>query len=511
MSNAHDAGHRARRGRPAAQPALGLAQQIAQQMRAKGLTQQDLAARLDVSHSTISRLLSGRTRRVRVSPNALADALDLKGRARKRFLHDCQLLAPRQTSKPAPPHMQSAQPPRGGMRKRRTEYPANAPVAQLVQPLLDAREMSRRELAATLGVGESTVSRIMSGAHVTSHAVSAEGISAALGLQGIARREFLRRAAELGAFVLAQGAVAPVTLRYGEFDFERFDLELRHAEQLLQNGFASQAFTRARELDSLIRQAPFPLSHKAAAMRRFETAMLVGRTQEAVHPWGERTVHAIQTYQRIDQAILSRFAPSEMPLHYARLYERRAPLHRELAAYGESIREFTLAIELFMRHVDDVSFLVTLYRNRAHVWAVQGDEIRWRRDLSAAEQVAARAPAATRRRLDGIILYSMAEGYKRLAGRVPAGDTARRKRFAQSALDWFDKARFVSEYEWEQHRVLAGVSEAQCFIWLDADEASRRANSWRANAERVYPSLLKKIEVIDAAALRRRLSNQRRP
>jgi len=323
-------------------------------------------------------------------------------------------------------------------------------------------------------------------------------------LRGFDRREFLKRAAELGAFALVSGAVGPLSLRYRGFDFAQFDAKLRDAEQLLLDGHARQAFDQARELDSIIRKSPFLPTHKEAATRRVDAALLVGRTQEAIYPWGERTVHALRTYERIDSAILSYFAPSEAPQHYAMLYERRAPLYRELAAYDDSIREFTLAIELFMRHIDDVGFLVTLYRNRAHVWAVQGDERRWLRDIREAEQAAGRAPAAMRRRLEGLVLYSTAEGYKRLAGKSPPEDAARRNHYARLALDHFDKARFVAESEWAPHRLLAGVSEAQCRVWLDADEAIRQAESWRASALEIYPSLLKKIDATVAAATRQR-------
>lgn len=503
---AHEQAQR-RRGRPSTQPGAYLARRIADQMQRRGITQQTLAARLGVSHSTISRFLAGRIQRTHLSPLRLADALEFRGQERARFLRDCQRQQRQRLSGDGAAQKPAAERAYLRPRRARARHVASAAVGgagQLVQPLLEAKGMSRREFAAALGVEESTVSRIMSGKHVTSYAVSAEGVSAALGLRGIDRREFLKRAAELGAFALVSGAVGPVSLRFRGFDFEQFDMELRDAEQLLLDGHARQAFDRVRDLDSIIRKAPFLPTHREAATRRVDTALLVGRTQEAVYPWGERTIHAIRTYERIDGAILSYFAPSEAPRHYAMLYERRAPLYRELAAYDDSIREFTLAIELFMRHIDDIGFLVTLYRNRAHVWAVQGNERRWLQDIHEAEQAAGRAPAEMRRRLEGLVLYSTAEGYKRLAGTVPPEDTARRTYYARLALDYFEKARFVAENEWAPHRLLAGVSEAQCLVWLDADEAIRRAEMWRASASEIYPSLLKKIDATVATANRQR-------
>lgn len=507
MKDTFEPVHR-RRGRFAAQPASHLGKTIAQQMRSKGLTQQTLAARLSISHSTISRLLSGKTERVRISPYALADALELTGSMRARFLSECQrqrLHGVQPKLLPAP-----AQSQRPSARRKRADRATDSAIGRLLQPLLDEQDMSRRDLAEALDIQESTVSRIMSGAHATTYAISAEGISAALGLGGIARREFLKRAAELGTFALVRGVAAPSVLRHGSFDFTRFDHELRHADQLLQKGDARLAMERARALDNIIRAAPFLPTHKAAAIRRIETAMLVGRSQEAIYPWGERTLHAIQTYERIGTTILGRFAPSEMPLQYAVLYERQAPLYRELGNYSESIRYFTLAIEVFMRYIDDVGLLVALFRNRAHVWAVQGEEMPWQRDIHAAELAASRASPEQRRRLEGLILYSKAEGYKRLAGRVAPTDTGRQRQYARAALDHFDKARFVADYELAPHRLLAGVSEAQSLIWLDADEAIRWARIWRVSAERIYPSLVKKIDDTIANATRQRLGENTR-
>src|SRR6185437_11066463 len=269
-----------RRGRPSAQPGSYLARRVADQMQRRGLTQQTLAARLGVSHSTISRFLAGEIQRTHLSPERLADALEFRGQERARFLRECQ--RQRQSSdgaapKPAP---ERAYPQPRRARARRSASAAIGSAGQLVQPLLEAKGMSRRELAAALGVEESTVSRIISGKHATSYAVSAEGVSAALGLRGFDRREFLKRAAELGAFALVSGAVGPLSLRYRGFDFAQFDAKLRDAEQLLLDGHARQAFDQARELDSIIRKSPFLTTHKEAATRRVDAALLVGRTQE---------------------------------------------------------------------------------------------------------------------------------------------------------------------------------------------------------------------------------------
>jgi hypothetical protein len=237
------------------------------------------------------------------------------------------------------------------------------------------------------------------------------------------------------------------------------------------------------------------------ATRRIEAGLLLGRAQEAALTWGsERAGQTTQTYNHIDRQILRLFAPKEFAHYYARLYERRAPLYREMEDYVESIRQFTLAIEVFMPYVDDVALLTLLYRNRAHVWASQGREREWRNDLNSAARVASRATHEARAQLEGLLIYGEAEGYKRLAGVTPLNDEARQRMYAHKAIDSFQSARALTQGVAESHNILLDVSLAQTYLWVDADEAARLARLLYHRALSIYPSLMSKCEQTIAQA-----------
>lgn len=494
--NARQRANGAARGRPVGPRGSPLAAFIAERLRQQGLTQDALAARLPISSSTLSRLLSGKTRWTRITPQAIADALELQGDDRARFMELCARqphASHEPTSRLAAPEPRKA--------TGRPTHESASPVGLLIEPLLSERGVTRSALAHALGVRESTVTRMMSGAQATSHVISAQGVSAALGLDGMTRRRFLEQALALGAFALASGHAAPPALRYSGVDLAQFDEELASVGRLLDTGIVAEGLTRARALYHAILKAPFARTHQAAAQRRIDAALTLGRAQEAGLPWGvQRTGPAVQTYNHVDREILSRFAISPFAHYYARLLERRAPLYRELEDYAESIRQFTYAIDLCMPYVDDLALLSTLYRSRAHVWAVQGREREWRRDIESALRVANRAPSDARRHIEGLILYSEAEGYKRLAGSVPPYDYRRQRAYAQAALSSFSAARAMTLDLGETHTILLDVSLAQSHLWLDADESARLAEATKARARAYFPALLHKSELAIAAA-----------
>ncbi|MGH2502530.1 MAG: hypothetical protein ACRDID_08450 [Ktedonobacterales bacterium] len=229
---------------------------------------------------------------------------------------------------------------------------------------------------------------------------------------------------------------------------------------------------------------------------------MLGRAQEATLPWGQtRSLPTIQIYNQIASEVLNWFPISDMAEYSVRLNERRAPFYRELGEYAESVRQFTHAIDDCMLYVHDFTVLVTLYRNRAHVWAVQGREREWRLDIERAVAAASRVPDADRAKLEGLILYSEAEGYKRLAN--VADRPTRQRAHAEAALHCFAQARAQTVSESEAHHVLLDVSESQAYLWLDADESARLARAARNRAQFSYPSLNSKIEVTLAQAAER--------
>lgn len=489
---------------PGARPASPVAAYIVAQVARRGWSQRELARRLGMSPSALSRLLSGASRWSRRAPVAFADALELSDAERTRFLALCERSYPR-LPRPSPEARQSDTAESGaatgtlGSRAGRRARTATSAIGALIEPLLRQRGMTRSELAQALGVKASTVTRIMSGAHTSTYAVSPQRVADAFHLEGITRRAFVSQALALGVFALASGSLAPPALRYHAFDLEQFDEHLRAAQRLLDAGEPARALAESHALFDAALAAPFPRTHRAAAIRRVEAALMLGRAQEAALPWGlTRALPTIQTYNTIAAETLNWFPVSQMAEYYVKLNERRAPLYRELGEYAESIRQFRHAIEDCMPYAHDHTLLITLYRNRAHVWAVQGREREWRLDLDRAADTASRAPLAVRSRLEGLILYSEAEGFKRLAG--VARTPTRQRAYAEAALHSFAQARAQTTTENEGHHVLLDVSEAQAYLWLDAGESARLAQAARARAQLAYPSLESKIELTLAQA-----------
>ncbi len=502
-----------RRGRRSGLAGSPLAAFVSAQTLRLNLSQAALAERLRIAPSTLSRLLHGKTRWSHVTPVALCAALELTEPDDTRLLALCAP-APsdaygtrRSVAYPLADPLAEPHPLRQRSSRGRLPQAASSPAGQLIEPLLAERHMRRADLAHALGVKESTVTRLMNGAQVSSHAISAQGVSDALGLHGLARREFLRRALAMGAFALVANRAAPPMLRYAAFDMERFDDDLHAIQHTLDVGHAAEGLQSAHELYRSGISAAFPRTHRQMATRRIEAALLLGRAQEMALPWGlTRALPTAQTYNHIDAQILRAFAPADLAYYYARLYERRAPLYREMEDYAESIRQFSLAIDLFMPYVDDSALLAMLYRNRAHVWAVQGREREWRSDINSALRIASAAPAAMRLRLEQLVIYGEGEGYKRLAGRTPVGDVARQRMYARKAISSLNAARDGMGRDAESHIILLDVALAQAHLWLDPQESERLAALARSAALASYPALVSKcdIAIAQAQAWRRR-------
>jgi hypothetical protein len=237
-----------------------------------------------------------------------------------------------------------------------------------------------------------------------------------------------------------------------------------------------------------------PASDERLADAKARVGLLLGAAQEAAIPWYRRARVTITTYSRVEADAVFPF-PLQRRAHVsARLLERRAPLYREIGDLQRSAAQFDDAL-YWVGWTEDDALRVTVYRARAHVWAVQGDERRWRLDLDAACRYAERMRGPQREVMRGLVVYAEAEGLKRLAYHPRmARDERGRLAYAQQALDCFVRARHLAETEWYAHAVLAGVSEAQCLVWVDPEEAARRAAVMRAETVQIYPSLAQKVE-----------------
>lgn len=386
-------------------------------------------------------------------------------------------------------------------RRGRPSSVAATPLENFVEQLLESQSKTRTQLAEALHVHPSTVTRFLRGAISEIDAFSGDDVVHFLGLSAVQRRQFLKLVAEAGITF-----IAPATRASGTIVLELLD---RYADSLYHNldsGEATYVFHQARSVARLL-QARFPESDDPEIVRRqLHFGVLQANAQESHFPWYQRAARTIVVHNTLIDRVLVRF-PERGPLaqEFARIYERRAPLFRELQRYDESLEDFGHALEL-TRYFDDPEMAITLLRNRAHVHAVLGNERAWLMDLEHAQRLAEHLAGEQRIFHQGLIEYSRAEGYKRLAYlQYPSLSWQRRLSYAQRALDCFARSQVVVQGARFGHYVLADVSAAQTLIWLDPTDALARFATLKTRASR---ALLDKIDRSEQFA-RQRLAARR--
>ncbi len=135
-----------------------------------------------------------------------------------------------------------------------------------------------------------------------------------------------------------------------------------------------------------------------------------------------------------------------------------------------------------------------LFRSRIHVRAIQGDALQWMRELEEARRDALQTGNVFYEELMGLLDYVEGEGYKRLAfniHRIPSEQM--RIEYARRALHFLTRSHSKTAWYPRAHHMLTRISEAQCLIWLDPEEAIRIAEQLHEEATVGYPALLAKI------------------
>lgn len=365
--------------------------------------------------------------------------------------------------------------------------------------LLTSRHVSRMWLAKTLCVAPATISRFIEGKLNPLRVFTEYDVMNALELSATKRRTFIRLAIHAGIALYA----GPQVARYRQVDF---DLANAHADELqhaLTRGEVHAVAENAQQyFNRLMNQYP---EHKDARVATIQLrfGFLLGAAQEASLPWFQRSHATIATYTRMEDEILSAFDFNTFIPARANLLERRAPLWREIQRFEEGLLEFDDAL-FFARDEHDPALLVTLCRNRAHISAVTGDRKTWEKDLAHALRYTQKLPSPLREEHMALVGYSRAEGFKRLAySTLPGLSLAQRERYARQAYQTFIDVRHLEETQWQAHGILAGVSDAQCLVWLDPRAALDRLHQLRTPALQSYPSLITKIERAEQFAWQR--------
>jgi transcriptional regulator with XRE-family HTH domain len=371
--------------------------------------------------------------------------------------------------------------------------PPHTPAGKLktwVQAHLRQRGLTFTHVAQSLGVDVATISRFFSGGVRSVHSFTEYALCCALELDDVKRRTFLRLVADAGISL----AAAPAILRHTELDVEA-EQHLADALQLLiDHGEGRFVQEKAEQHYAKLLDAYSETSDVKIAALQIRFGTLRGLAQEQLLPWFKRDQGAIKTYTQTEMEHILRFPANIFLQEHIVLYERRAPLLRSMGRYEASHEEFKAGIEL-ARAGHNPWQEATLLRNGAHVYAVEGIECAWERMLAESAALLPKIAQPDRDLLEGLLIYSRAEGYKRLAfTSLRAFPLAQREQYAQHAYDAFVAAQTALHSHTRIHHLLAHISQAQCLIWLDPHMAIELAEANREEIDRYYPALIAKME-----------------
>lgn len=381
--------------------------------------------------------------------------------------------------------------------RRHRGRPPHAPTTPLGSFLLDQMRTAgvcRTELARRLAISTTTLSRLLRGQTTGARRVTESAMCEALGLTGVKRREFLRLARQAGALALAAGVMTPAQTKYAGLDLDLVDDRVAELNRLVELGEVEMVMAHARRWYEQLASSRLAPTDRRGAEAKLRVGLVLGAAQEAALPWFQRAPAVLRTYQRVEEEAIIPLPLDAFALQYAQLLERMAPVYRELGAYDQSLRRYEDGLH-YARDARNPARRVDLYRNRAHVWAVRGDEPRWRHDLDAARAIAERATPDCRDVLLGLVLYSEGEGYKRLAfHQRAASDPRQQAHYAQRALASLAGAKTRAGGQRAAHLLLLEVAEAQCLVWLDPHETLRRGQQLAGAIERFMPGMMRKLD-----------------
>lgn len=302
---------------------------------------------------------------------------------------------------------------------------------------------------------------------------------------------------------------APVLMRYGSICLELAESRIGDLQRELYQGKAPDVVKEAQQWYSKLTRAGLPETDPYIAATQIRFGLLLGQAQEATLPWYQRCKAVIHAYNDVEERIILRFPLNRFQADYARLLALRAPMYRELGQFDESVAQFKDGLS-YTERIDNPFLKAALLRDSAHLRAVQGNETSWSYAIEEALRHAARVRGPDGERIYSLLKDTQGNGYKRLAynPRIPLPESTRRK-YAQLALDCFREAQASSVSRWltdtsavvvDGHPLIAALSVAQCFVWIDPYKTLHLLEKLRTKATRFLPSLLAKIDYTDYCA-----------
>lgn len=267
-------------------------------------------------------------------------------------------------------------------------------------------------------------------------------------------------------------------------------------QALLAKGEAQYVMRASQSAyDRLLQEYPASNDERLAETQ-LRLGMLVAASQEYALPWYQRDQAVIQTYNQIENALMSNRDVRNPSLQhgYAQLLAKRGRQHRVLWQFEACVKECEDGLTS-LREIDDSSLRTHFLCERAHIEATRGDESLWMRKLEEARLGALDMKPIDREKALNQVDYMQGEGYKRFAFQTQkAFPLSVREHYARLALQhvtqWNGATIELAGFE----ALVAQVSKAQCLILLDPDGALHLAGQVRKRAERRYPALLDKVQ-----------------
>ncbi len=278
---------------------------------------------------------------------------------------------------------------------------------------------------------------------------------------------------------------------------ELADTRIADLQQKLYAGKGRVVYKEAQQWYSQLKSTSLSETDRTIAAMQIRFGILLGQAQELVIPTYQRARYTIPIYKEVEE-IISHFPLNSFEYEYSKLLALRAPLYREARQFERSLQDFENGLD-YAEKVGDRYLKATLLRDRAHIWAAQGDEKQWKKAIERAnlESIDSKEIASVLKVLEG-------QGYRRLAYNplMPLQESTR-KRYAEAAIACFKEAQEKNPNPSlpDTHPVgfdglplLRMHSTAQCYLWIDPEYTLNILEGIKPQAARSLPMLLSAIE-----------------
>lgn len=288
-------------------------------------------------------------------------------------------------------------------------------------------------------------------------------------------------------------------------DIDLVDNYIEVLKMLLTKGEAQYVMQASQTLYHKLMQQHSLLNDTRLAQMQLRTGMILGAAQEYTLPWYRRTYTVLQTYNHIEDNIISKLHENASLQHeHTRLLAKRGRQHRVLWQFEECEKACKTGISGLKNSKEDFPLLTHFLCEQAHTEATRGDEATWLSKLEHARREILEMPTIEREKALNQVDYMQGEGYKRFAFHtIKEIPMSLREQYAKYALEQFSQWQGSTIELPGFEELVVQVSKAQCLILIDPDGAIHLAGQLRKNVERLYPTLLDKISKVSFLAQKR--------